>query len=391
MKSIDLGDSPPNAGNQPTRFRGIGYDLDDECTYELTSGEAGAPPPIKQNRCLLPNNAPGVLDGPGGVDNALGVLIQYVRDRIKGFSSEFYSEQLRKGASNTIIRVSGYNGEANDGEIVVETFVSAPFDKDPANPRKEPAWDGQDAFPVASYSTLNDNADSPKFVASKAYVINNQAVASLDSLGLRLDIGLSDIQQVELNLVLYKAYVVCTIQAVPVGDGYQLRDCTLAAKWRADEILQQLSHFPDPLIESEHELCTKSGSYLAFKQAICSLVDTRGTGDIGPTTECDALSMGVRFQTEPGILGNLVKLKTKGELCTPEKGETSKDTCATFYRPGAAGGAPGTGGVPPNTGGRAPSTGGAPGSGGTAASGGTTATDAGGDAAEAGTPDASVN
>lgn len=385
MDEIDFGDSEPNPGNPPTRYRGIGFDLDRDCTDESEASQ------MAPNRCILPPRATGVVDGPGGRDNALGTVIQYVRDRVPTFSSEQYSTQLKAGETSVLIRVSGYNGEPNDGKVKVETWVTAPFSRDPGN-GETPEWKGRDAFPIASTSVEGGVRERPRFVSNNAYVTDNRIVASLASIELTLDVGLSDIQQVELGLVLFNAYVVCTIEPSELPGGYRLKDCTLAAKWKADDLVKQLSHFPDPLRPNEAvPLCTKSSSYPAFKQAICSLVDTYSTGDIGPTTECESISMGVLFQTAPALLGSVVQVTKLGEQCTAEQGQTELDNCQSFYD--GSGGTPGTGGAATSTGGAA-ATGGQPGSGGTigtGGSGGTSGVDAGEDAGDSGTSDASVN
>src|SRR5262249_43203557 len=106
MSDIDLGDSPTNISNPPTRYRNVGLDLDGLCT---TAGNEKV-----GQTCAIPDYGGGVVDGPRGQDNALGVNIQFIRDRIADFSSENYTKGLQEGtASNIVVRVTGYNGTPN--------------------------------------------------------------------------------------------------------------------------------------------------------------------------------------------------------------------------------------------------------------------------------------
>jgi len=118
---IDLGDSPMSTAGTPTRYRTIGFDLDGECS---TTAETA----ISLTSCTLPAGSMGVIDGPRGQDNAVGQVVQIASERIQGFSSMVYTEQLQKGAANAILHVTGYNGEADDDQVRVEALVSAQFD-----------------------------------------------------------------------------------------------------------------------------------------------------------------------------------------------------------------------------------------------------------------------
>lgn len=361
--NIDLGDSPP-AAMEPSRYLSIGFDLDGLCTE--TTQEA-----LTMTRCTLPKGSVGVIDGPMGQDNAMGYVIQKVRDFVPmNFSSELYTQQLQQGAANAILHVTGYNGMADDDQVRVEALVSSNYyaymgtTTDGGTPK--PKWDGNDVWPVASDSVMDGMLSKPNNVDPNAYVSNNQLVATLGDSGFRLLIGLTTAVHVNLDLHLHAAFVVCNIEPTTVGRwGFTLKGCTLAGRWTADDLLHQVWHFPDPTdLQHPKPLCTDSPPYQSFKNYICQSQDITSSGTAGPTAPCDALSFGVNFDTMPALLGDVYGFQDLAPKCNPNA-DPSNDSCEL------EGGAPvitGTGGS-----GGAGGAGGAAGAAGSSGAGGTTA------------------
>lgn len=367
QSNIDLGDSKP-ASMPPTRYLTIGYDLDKVCA--LTQEQA-----MTLSTCTLPKGSQGVIDGPMGQDNAMGYVIQQVRNFLPdNFSSDIYNTQLKKGAANAILHVTGYNGMADDDQVRLEALVSSDFYSYQGGDAaaEAPKWDGTDVWPVASDSVTNNDLSKPKNVDPNAYVSGNKLVATLGDSGFRLLIGLTTALRVNLDLRLHAAFVTCDIVPSTVGRwGYTLTGCTLAGRWTADDLLREVWRFPDPTdLQHPKPLCTDSPSYQTFKSIICLSQDITSSGTAGPTAPCDALSFGVNFDTEPALLGNVYGFQDLPPSCKANV-NPENDSCEF------EGGLPiitGTGGTT-GTGGGA----GAAGMGGTAGSGG-----AGGSAGKAG-------
>jgi hypothetical protein len=306
--TIDLGDRQ-RAPVQPTEYRSIGFDLDNTCT-------TAADP--KQGTCRLPSYALGVIDGPGGIDNALGVLIQGVRDQIGDFSSENYTRDVQAGKTNLLLRLQNWNGEADDDEVTFSTMAAAPFDS--FSPGARPAWSGTDAWPIASDS-LNGSIDNPKFVDTHAYVRGNRLVATLAQAPLRMDLGLSSVQRVRLDIKLSAAFIVCDIAPDTTGSwGYTFEKCTLGGRWLADDFVKQIGQYPNPL-DNNRPLCRGTQTYETFKELICSQVDILQT--LGsPTSACDSLTLGASFTMKPALLGNVFQLQAFADPCCVPPGCT---------------------------------------------------------------------
>ena len=313
MNRIDLGDAPPNSENPPTRFNTIGLDIDGLCD------------PPEATDCVLPDWSVGTPDGPGGIDNAMGAVAQAVRSRIGDFSSENYTERLLSGGTNVIFRVQNYNDEDNDPEVTLSTYIAAPFNS--FDSAAVPAHDGADTWPIASDSLVDDtDRDSPRFNDPNAYVTNNQLVGTLFESSLRIDVGLGVLGGVTLAIKLTRTVVVCNLERVPLGSGWGASSCTLAGRWETDDLLHQLSQFPDPGLTPQNvPLCTDSGSYPDFKRAVCQVTDALAV-ELGTTQDCDALSIGVEFGLEPALLGNIWPLDDIVSRC-PEPFNPACDSC----------------------------------------------------------------
>jgi hypothetical protein len=253
----------------------------------------------------------GVVDGPGGIDNALGTILQTVRDQIINFSSENGSKDIQSGKTNLLLRVQNWNGEADDDAVTFSAMVAAPFDAFTAGVM--PAWHGSDAWPIDSDS-LSGSVDNPKFFDANAYVKDNRVVATLKNAPLRMDVGLSSVQRVKLDFNLSAAFIVCDIIPTAEGTwGYTFEKCTLGGRWAVNDFVKQLGQYPNPL-DNNKPLCRGNATYDAFRNQICAQVDVLDqTGS--PTELCNALTVGVAFTMKPALLGNVYNLGAAVEPC----------------------------------------------------------------------------
>ncbi|HVU02314.1 MAG TPA: hypothetical protein VHE30_11210 [Polyangiaceae bacterium] len=381
MYKIDLGDAPSNPTDPPKHYLDVGFDVDGKCTFG--TGDALK----KGQECNVPSWGFGVADGPGGTDNALGQIIQLTRDAIKTFSSEIYSTQLQQGVTNVIVHLTDYNGEANDDQVTVATLVSAPFDSPPRAKGTHPKWDGTDEWPIAS-DALKDgkNVSDPKFIDKSAYVTNHKIVTKLNTTAMRLVTALTDKLTVNLQVEMTDAHIQCDLvenTAMPRVWNWVAQNCVLEARWLVNSLLHQLSQFPDPA--TNLPLCRDANLYGTFRDNICNLVDVAqypgATAD-----DCNAISMGLVFDTKPALIGNVYQVQSPKEPC-PVGARPSEDDCSLPAAgsggtgnggAGGQGGASGGGGAS-GSGGAAGGSGAAGASNGGASSGGAGSKDAGGD------------
>ncbi|MSP26722.1 MAG: hypothetical protein EXR75_16590 [Myxococcales bacterium] len=326
LRTVDIGEADPQLAMQGPS---VGYDLDARCTC-LGDGAS----------CQKPAFASGDhCDGPGGVDNATARLFALAAPFAKELSSANQSASAAAGNWSLLARVSEFNGTLNDAQVRVALYPSPGLDADPCWPRgKLPSFNGTDAWPVDIVS-LEDPVDvggagggggepapdgcagltgydynKPRFVDAKAYVNDGVLVASLPELGLAFS---SKGKMVEFKLV--AGFVTGRLENS--ASGWRIRDGLLVGRWPLKEMFLALTS----VVVSGEVVCTDNSIYGLLKEKACTFTDIAASFG-GPTTECDALSVGLRFQTEPAKLGIAWKRIANAGMC-PAATDPANDSC----------------------------------------------------------------
>jgi hypothetical protein len=77
-----------------------------------------------------------------------------------------------------------------------------------------------------------------------------------------------------------------------------LHEGVLAGRWKVADFFAMLGS----LVADDQALCTDNLVYAMVKNTLCEYPDV-ASGQVGPTTPCDALSLGMGFEAEPARLG----------------------------------------------------------------------------------------
>lgn len=316
MSVLSFGDPQAVNAGLP-HFSEIGFDLDMTCTGQ---GQG--------NSCVVPEWAADVdkTDGKNGRDNAVGELIARIQELIKDFGSQTYNEMTHEGEVSILFRIRGYNGLPDDDQVEASLYVGAPFDSFVDG--MKPSWDGTDTWPVASDSLSDgENIDKPKYHDAHAYVKDGVFVASIPEASIRLPNGLLPGNAGEINMQLIGAFIAGKLVEVDTPDGrrWQLDDVHLGGRWPTDNLVKQMSQFPEPP-DYANPLCMDSPTYGIFRDLLCSYTDIyAGIG--GPTSICNAISFGLYLQTVPAYLGKVVEIEPSDDSrCAPEK-DPVRDAC----------------------------------------------------------------
>jgi len=322
VRTVDMGDEAPDLDSVGPK---IGYDLDQVCTGE---GDGSS--------CLIPNGTAlaDFKDGPGGIDNRAAKLFASAKAFSDKIGSLRYSEGAENGNWSILVRVSGYNGTANDASVTVAIFPSPGIHALSCIPDSaKPAWDGSDVWPVDS-SGLEKGAgpgsdggtgpcgtgvtgftyDQPKFQDTHAYVSKGVLVANLPTAALVFTSGSSG-----TAVKLTAGFV--TAEVVKGANGYGLTKGVLTGRWKATDMFAAVSH----VVASAQSVCTDSPIYQAVKLAVCNSRDIAGTLG-GPTTPCDALSLALSFEASPAKMGLVFPSKALVSNC-PKATDPAVDNC----------------------------------------------------------------
>lgn len=293
LRTIDVDE----ADDKATR----GLDLDGVCTCFQD-----APPsctPVADVAC----------DGPGGIDNALGVIFNQVKQiSFNLITSGQLSAAANQGIWTSLMRVRGYNGKADDAKVEVLSYRTQGVDAGMA----VPTWDGNDAWPVDEASLTDPlDLDSAISKSSEAYVTGGVLVVRYPVNRIRIR---GDVFSMTIDLV--DAVFRANLEAV-AGGAYRLTNGVTAGRWPSSNAFEGLASLR---YGGSSKLCTDDDQYGAVKATFCGKVDLRADGAAGV---CDMLSFGASFTAEPAKLGPIVPAEgPPPNPCAVDK-DPSTDTC----------------------------------------------------------------
>ncbi len=254
----------------------LGFDLDcvDTCP---------GPP-----SCVSPQTH---CDQSDGRDLAANVFVQAVQDLQGSSGTQTLNGLISAGKAGALLYLSGYNGEADDSEVLISAIESTGIVSDvEAGTRAGPKWDGTDKWNVDPTSVLGVSVDdagyhyTPRVVSTQAYVTNYTLVATVS--GLPIPLG-------STTITLSHAFVVATLTPV-AGVGYRV-DGQLAGRVSTLSILSVLATVKDP-IDPTQFLCGNDGTFQSLLTSFCSSADIMFDPTLDRTdASCDSLSISIGF------------------------------------------------------------------------------------------------
>lgn len=295
----------------------LGYDLDGTCTC------------LGEESSCAPFVTPAAdCDGPRGRDNAMSRVFQAASGLDSTFSSAHHSDQTESGRWSLLVRVMGYNGQANDDAVVVALYPSSGRDEEPCLVDFQPLWDGSDAWPVDAAGVSGSGSggaggcgsgglqgydvDDPIFHSEAGFVADQVLVATFPEAAF-LWLGTDRVRVSRLTDALLTATL------VPQGAQWRLTEGLLAGRWPLADVFASLSW----LDIGNQPLCTDIVVYGLTKDLVCSHSDVGGGGTSAP---CDALSFGMAFEAHPARIGIVVAGDQAPDGCPPEV-DPANDMC----------------------------------------------------------------
>jgi hypothetical protein len=299
--AYDVGDTNDSSGNP--RYMVLGYDLDHTCT----GGGQGA-------SCKLPPwQTTAVTDGPGGRDNSVNQVFflatsafgAMVADKVDaGQHSTLLSfdsnVDAQSGSTTVVLRIRGYNGEADDPKVTLDMFSGTLWPDRTGGPK--PTW-SHDRWHATS-PWLKDGAldnDSPRFSDNDAYVHGGVLVAHLDS----LLVGNAFAPAGTWRKVLITGRLSRATPEVD-DDAFELHDVALTGRWPIGELLSFVARSQDPSTGALE--CTGRPFYEATRPIYCQNVDLSALRDDG-SAACDAISIVFDIDMVPTTLGEPIAIE----------------------------------------------------------------------------------
>ncbi len=249
------------------RWSEMAHDLDDHCTNDAAADDIP---------CVPPTGGSVVLDGPGGVDNAMG---ERLFSLLVMFNPAFEGNvQANMNSGQTIVvRIDGWNGEDDDPRVDAVIAQAVDFERPDSAPT--PQWDGSDRWTLSTTSFRDGDADVPLIRDDNAYIAGRRLVARIPD---RQALTMPWADGAPFELYLTDARVTGTISA----DGSRLENAWVTGRYAFIDfapVLDAISICPGsirPFVEAE-------------LQEDLDVRATPGTG--GPGVFCDAISLGIEF------------------------------------------------------------------------------------------------
>ncbi len=275
------------------RWRQIGFDLDELQTSSEDS----------EVECL-PEGRKVPLDGDDGIDNVVGAdLLPLVTlsESVKNLAEDARDSQER-GQGTLVVHISEYNGTAYDPQVrvvVAQAVAGTPLPSSEVafvegelielasgEPAAPPAWDGSDHWYVRDDAFFLGVFERPRISDEVAYVSGGKLVVRLpDRASILFFAG-----QATVTVRMAQGLVVGTLE----DDLRGLRDVNIGGRMSILDVLET---------GESAGVCLGTPERTIFEGQLPSMADVLsvpGTSG-GPSVTCDALSVGVLF--ESGVVG----------------------------------------------------------------------------------------
>ena len=318
LTAMRLGSLDPNNQPSTTAWQDIGFDLDGVCTQSPTCLTNSPVESCKRTGAAVP------VDGNYCRDNTFGELevkaasIQKVGGTY-GLNDDAFDCALCVGDYNFLIKISNYNGQADDDQVRVDLYPSPGLEPPLPADCTSPNWRMHTAcFTPDAPFTIRDTAVTlqqggpmlPDAVINdpNAYVRGGYIVAQLPPKTLFWFPGYNA-PATAFPLAFAQALVAGRLTKAQNGT-WAIEDGTIGGRATEQDMLNgfQLIGFcpsTDPM------------DYPLMKNYLHSYLDILASGKVDPGTPCDSISVGIGFTAGQATPGRLVHIPDP-VACTPK-------------------------------------------------------------------------
>lgn len=326
LRTMRLGGYDKSGEKSSTAWEDIGFDIDGVCTNSPTcSGDPLNP----QLSCARTGNTTP-FDGNYCRDNTFGRL-QVVAETVSqiaktyGLSDEAFNCALCVGDYNFLIKLSDYNGQADDDHVRVDLYPSPGLDKPLPWDCSTPDWHSDPCFNADLPFTIEDDSvteprggpDLPpaKLFDDTAYVRDGYVVTTLPDRTLFWFPGAKKALATAFPLQLEKGIVAGRIARAQDGT-WTIQDGIIAGRATTDSIIHgfRLIGF-----------CEADPSYSLMTDFLHGNADVLGSGANDPATPCDAISVGIGFTAAQATAGALVHVDPLAECAGSPAADAGAD------------------------------------------------------------------
>ena len=280
----------------------IGFDLDGVCSCfpDTTTAHGGSP------SCIAPEGGSPACDGDGGADRQISALLA---------AYTVPSVSATNGGPTLLLKVTKYNGRANDTEVFVG-FLSSPgiFDRtgctngDDAGAPYPPTWRGCDKFALDDTAVVPGTAEPLAYLPG--YVTDHVLVVPRAIKPVTFLVGSTSLvvtgSVLVLRLTALDAQLLPIEPPPPIGQIFRMEGSTAGRVSTADA-LRAIAK--GQALTDGGPLCGFPNFYNTVKHAfVCPSADIAATPARDfKDVECDALSLAAAFSADPVQFGTVQK------------------------------------------------------------------------------------
>jgi hypothetical protein len=323
--------SPQDAGTSLTAYEYFGLDLDGTCTNPAGCSNAKKTGVVS---CKAPVGVPP--DGFGCRDNMFAKLdplaAQIPVTKPFGVAQSAYNCSFFRGSFNIIIKISGYNGTANDDTVRVDAYMSPGLETLPSwtcatdpTPQKDQApwlpnnpWYVDQGGLSGPITTAGQLPPAKTIFDANAYVRQGYLVAQFPD-GIQLHFPGDDSGRTPPNSV-YPGFSLIIYGGEVVGHLHKnaeslwaLDDALVVGRIKTTDLLQGfrlIGACPNTIG------CSYYGTLTSF---LGTYPDIMADGGAFPSSTCDALSVGFAVQASVVTPGHAFPVQPQVE-CVPPPG-----------------------------------------------------------------------
>jgi hypothetical protein len=333
VRTMRLGSLNEQQALDPNAWQDIGFDIDGVCTASETCDVAGSelpPQSCKAGASALPRDGRHCRDNTFGRLEHAAALVPELSKKY-GLSDDAFNCALCVGHYNFLIKITGYNGEADDDRLRVDLYPSPGLEKPFPWDCTQPDWRQKPCFTpdmpwTIQEDVLTEKRPGPDLPSSKlfddnAYVREGYLVTHLPGDTLFWFPGYAGVV-VAYPLRIQQGVVAGKLVRGPDGV-YRIDDGMVAGRTKGEDLVKAFR-----LIG----LCeTTDSNYSIMTDFISANVDVITDGRSDPNVPCDGMSLGIAFTALQAKAGRLETVEPLVECVQPK----------TKLNPGPDGGADG--------------------------------------------------
>lgn len=284
VKKFDIGIDPQNP---------VGFNLDRTCTTSVATSS-----------CTTKTfdtgwSKFGVDKGSLGVDNAGLAVLEDLSFVGTAFNPSEINARLKAGEFGVVVRLSDWNGLADDDSVTLEIFPAIGVWKQTAGgpvPGGTPTLTSADMW--IRDRRFQNIVDASVYRSVEAYVTKSRVVASFETVSIGVSVPYDN---KPFDIVVHEAFFSAPL--VPDGSSWRLENGVLGGRWRTSDLLGQIRtvYLDDTLGQKKVVLCdpgAPANLYGSLKTLICPGRDIRGAGrEDNKAMPCDSLSAGLLLDT----------------------------------------------------------------------------------------------